>query len=113
MIGEELQTSHRPTSGSICCSGTTSRASVPHTLETLLEDPHLADVAFFRFEEHPSEGRIRTMREPSTWSETVPPAGRFAPRLGQHTREVLAEAGYTPDEIEALIEQCAVTTDST
>jgi crotonobetainyl-CoA:carnitine CoA-transferase CaiB-like acyl-CoA transferase len=53
------------------------------------------------------------MREPSTWSETVPPTGRFAPRLGQHTREVLAEAGYTPDEIEALIEQCAVTTDST
>ena len=75
---------------------------MPHTLETLLEDPHLADVEFFRFEEHPSEGRIRTMREPSTWSETPPPDGRFAPRLGQHTREILAEAGYTPAEIDDM-----------
>jgi crotonobetainyl-CoA:carnitine CoA-transferase CaiB-like acyl-CoA transferase len=84
----------------------------PHTLETLLEDPHLADIDFFRFEEHPSEGRIRTMREPSTWSHTAPrPSGRFAPRLGQHTREILAEAGYTPTEIDALLAQHAVMTD--
>jgi crotonobetainyl-CoA:carnitine CoA-transferase CaiB-like acyl-CoA transferase len=112
MLGEELQ--HRTTDEWLDLLQRNDIPCIrPHTLETLLEDPHLADVAFFGFEEHPSEGRIRTMREPSTWSETVPPAGRFAPRLGQHTREVLAEAGYTPDEIEALIEQCAVTTDST
>ena len=85
----------------------------PHTLETLLEDPHLADAGFFRWEEHPSEGRIRTMREPSTWSETAPPSGRFAPRLGQHTREILREAGYTSNEIDALIAQRAVMTDDT
>jgi len=52
------------------------------------------------------------MREPSTWSENVPPTGRFAPRLGQHTREVLTEAGYTPGEIDALIAQRAVMTDA-
>jgi crotonobetainyl-CoA:carnitine CoA-transferase CaiB-like acyl-CoA transferase len=68
-------------------------------------------VGFFRFEEHPSEGRIRAMREPSTWSETAPPNGRFAPRLGQHTREVLAEAGYTPEEIDALMAERAVMTE--
>ena len=85
----------------------------PNTLESLLEDPHLADVGFFRFEDHPSEGRVRTMREPSTWSETPPPTGRFAPRLGQHTREILAEAGYTPGELDALIAQRAVTLEGT
>jgi crotonobetainyl-CoA:carnitine CoA-transferase CaiB-like acyl-CoA transferase len=85
----------------------------PNTLESLLVDPHLADIEFFRFEEHPSEGRIRTMREPSTWSETVPPSGRFAPRLGQHTREILAEVGYTPNEIDALIAQHAVMLEGT
>ena len=85
----------------------------PNTLETLLEDPHLADIGFFRFEEHPSEGRIRTMREPSTWPETVPPSGRFAPRLGQHTREILAEAGYRPNEIDTLIAQRAVMPEDT
>jgi crotonobetainyl-CoA:carnitine CoA-transferase CaiB-like acyl-CoA transferase len=110
MLGEELR--HRTTDewldllrdNDIPCMR-------PHTLETLLEDPHLADVGFFRFEEHPSEGRIRTMREPSTWSETAPPSGRFAPRLGQHTREILAEAGYMPNEIDALLAQSAVMTD--
>ena len=51
------------------------------------------------------------MREPSTWSETVPPTGRFAPRLGQHTREILAEAGYTRDEIDTLIAQRTAMTD--
>jgi crotonobetainyl-CoA:carnitine CoA-transferase CaiB-like acyl-CoA transferase len=111
MVGEELK--HRTTDewlellerNDIPCMR-------PHTLESLLEDPHLADVGFFRFEEHPSEGRIRTMHEPSTWSETVPPTGRFAPRLGQHTREVLAEAGYSSEAINALIaERAAMTFD--
>jgi crotonobetainyl-CoA:carnitine CoA-transferase CaiB-like acyl-CoA transferase len=84
---------------------------VPHTLETLLEDPHLADRGFFQVVEHPSEGRIRTMREPSTWSATPPPEGGFAPRLGQHTREILAEAGYGDAEIEALVASGVANTD--
>ncbi|MFW2403374.1 MAG: CoA transferase, partial [Gammaproteobacteria bacterium] len=33
---------------------------------------------------------------------------RDVPRKGQHTREVMAEAGYSDDEIDALIEQGAV-----
>lgn len=83
----------------------------PHTLETLLEDPHLADRQFFVFRDHPSEGRIRTMREPSLWSETVPREGGFAPRLGQHSREVLAEVGYSASEIDELITAGVVRTD--
>ena len=84
----------------------------PHTLESLMEDPHLADAGFFRWENHPSEGRIRTMREPSTWSETNPPTGRFAPRLGQQTREILAEAGFDRDAIDELIRQRVAMTDA-
>jgi crotonobetainyl-CoA:carnitine CoA-transferase CaiB-like acyl-CoA transferase len=83
----------------------------PHTLETLMQDPHLADAEFFRWVDHPSEGRIRTMREPSTWSETKPPTGRFAPRLGQHTREILAEAGFDPQVIDDLVERKVAKTD--
>ncbi|HEX4366109.1 MAG TPA: CoA transferase [Rhodopila sp.] len=102
MIGEELK--HRTTAewldllerNDIPCMR-------PHTLESLMEDPHLADANFFHWIDHPSEGRIRTMREPSTWSETKPPTGRFAPRLGQHTREILAEAGFDPQSIDDLI----------
>ncbi len=85
----------------------------PHTIESLLEDPHLADVGFFDFIEHPSEGRMRTMRDPSVWTETPPPVPdeRFAPRLGQHSREVLAEAGYATAEIDALVAKGTVRTD--
>ena len=83
----------------------------PHTLETLMEDPHLADAEFFRWVDHPSEGRIRPMREPSTWSETKTPPGRFAPRLGQHTREILAEAGFDPQIIDDLVERKIAKTD--
>jgi crotonobetainyl-CoA:carnitine CoA-transferase CaiB-like acyl-CoA transferase len=111
MLGEELQ--HRSTDEWLDLLQQNDIPCVrPHTLESLMDDPHLADSDFFRFEEHPSEGRIRTMREPSSWSETVPPTGRFAPRLGQHTREILAEAGYTPDDIDALIAQGVVMTES-
>jgi crotonobetainyl-CoA:carnitine CoA-transferase CaiB-like acyl-CoA transferase len=107
MLGEELK--HRTTDEWLELLEQNDIPCIrPNTLESLLDDPHLADVGFFGFAEHPSEGRIRTMREPSTWSETAPPTGRFAPRLGQHTREILTEAGYSPGEIDALLDQRAV-----
>jgi crotonobetainyl-CoA:carnitine CoA-transferase CaiB-like acyl-CoA transferase len=107
MLGEELQ--HRTTDEWLDLLQQNDIPCIrPHTLESLLDDPHLADVGFFGFAEHPSEGRIRTMRDPSTWSETGPPTGGFAPRLGQHTREILEEAGYAPDEIDALVAERVV-----
>jgi crotonobetainyl-CoA:carnitine CoA-transferase CaiB-like acyl-CoA transferase len=85
---------------------------VPHTLETLMDDPHLADADFFHWVDHPSEGRIRMMRDPSTWTETKPTlAGKFAPRLGQHTREILTEAGLDNATIDDLIARKIVNTD--
>jgi crotonobetainyl-CoA:carnitine CoA-transferase CaiB-like acyl-CoA transferase len=53
--------------------------------------------------EHPSEGPIRTMAVPSEWSESKPEYRRHAPRLGQHTREVLEEVGLARDKIATLL----------
>ena len=83
------------------------RADIPvqrmNSLEDILADPHLAAIGYFSVHEHPSEGRIRTLAVPSEWSESQPAYRRHAPRLGEHTREVLKEAGYSPMEIDELV----------
>ncbi|HEX2136611.1 MAG TPA: CoA transferase [Microvirga sp.] len=79
-----------------------------HSLATIQEDPHLKAVGFFEAIEHPIEGPVTSMRVASRWSKTQPKAGLPAPGLGEHTREVLAEAGLSDDEIEALLMMSAV-----
>ncbi len=83
------------------------RADVPfmpmHTLESVLEDPHLQATGFFNVVEHPSEGRIRSMRSPISWRNNRPKPPRPAPQQGQHTRDVLAQIGYSSEQIEAML----------
>jgi crotonobetainyl-CoA:carnitine CoA-transferase CaiB-like acyl-CoA transferase len=74
-----------------------------NSLADIVNDPHLAAIGYFRAIDHPSEGRIKSMAVPSEWSESKPEYRRHAPRLGEHTREVLAEAGYADAAIEAMI----------
>lgn len=74
-----------------------------HTVESLIEDPHLAAGGYFQAVDHPSEGRLRAMSPPGYWSETPASIRRHAPRLGEQTREILREAGYADEAIEALI----------
>jgi crotonobetainyl-CoA:carnitine CoA-transferase CaiB-like acyl-CoA transferase len=78
-----------------------------NSLTDIVEDPHLAAIGYFREVEHPSEGRIRAMAVPSEWSESAPEYRRHAPRLGEHTREVLREAGYKDEAIGRMIESGA------
>ena len=78
-----------------------------HTLESLLHDPHLADIGFFDEVEHPALGGLRQMAVPSEWSGTPPAAPTPAPLLGQHGREVLREIGYDDARIDALAAQGA------
>ncbi|QHI97470.1 CoA transferase [Xylophilus rhododendri] len=83
------------------------RADVPfmpmHDLQSVLQDPHLQATGFFSTVEHPSEGTLRGMRAPAQWRNHVPGPARPAPRQGEHTVEVLRQAGFGPQEIEALL----------
>lgn len=74
-----------------------------HTLDSLIEDPHLAAIGFIATVEHPTEGLIRSIGVPTTWSETQPAPPRPAPKLGEHSFEVLREAGYADAAIDALV----------
>ncbi|MFZ4806142.1 MAG: CaiB/BaiF CoA transferase family protein [Hyphomicrobiaceae bacterium] len=57
---------------------------------------------------HPVAGTVKTIGLPVKFSATPGAVTRPGPLFGQHTREVLAEAGLTADEIEALIASGAV-----
>ncbi|MEZ5406568.1 MAG: CoA transferase [Acidimicrobiales bacterium] len=63
-------------------------------LEHLADDPHFAAVGFFTHHTHPTEGPYRTTKDPLRFASGTPGLYRHAPRLGQHTAEVLAEIGY-------------------
>ena len=84
-----------------------------NTLETLLEDPHLRAIGFFDAAEHPSEGSLLHIGTPTRWSHTPAKADGHAPRLGQHTVQVLREAGYADAEIERLLGTRAAFDEST
>jgi crotonobetainyl-CoA:carnitine CoA-transferase CaiB-like acyl-CoA transferase len=73
-----------------------------NSVEELVNDPHLTQSGFFTTEDHPSEGALRAMRTPTHWSASEPAVPRPAPRLGEHSAEVLREAGYSDSEIAEL-----------
>ena len=73
-----------------------------NSLDALIDDPHLAQTGFFRRVEHPSEGTLNTMRPPARFSASPLSCEGHAPRFGEHSAEVLREAGYTDDEIAEL-----------
>ena len=79
--------------------------------EDLLVNPQLRATGFVSDTLHPTEGPIHSLAHPTKWSGT-PPARHFspAPRLGEHTRQLLEEAGYSPEAIDTLIQQGACRT---
>lgn len=81
--------------------------------EDLLVNPQLRATGFVSDTVHPTEGPMHTLAHPTKWSAT-PPARSFspAPRLGEHTRQLLEEAGYTPERINTLIKQGACRTET-
>lgn len=58
--------------------------------------------------EHPKVGPVKTIGLPIKFSETPGGVRSAAPRLGEHSRAILADYGYTADDIESLIASGAV-----
>jgi len=87
------------------------RADIPvqrmNSIDDIVADPHLAAIGYLEVVEHPTEGRIKSLAVPSEWSQSRPGYRRHAPRLGEHTREVLREAGLTEERIDSLLQSGA------
>ncbi len=82
------------------------KADIPvsrmNSIDDVVHDAHLNESGFFYTENHPSEGRMRAMRTPTSWGDTPTGTPGPAPRLGEHSAQVLREAGYSDTEIEAM-----------
>ncbi|WP_399881648.1 CaiB/BaiF CoA transferase family protein [Streptomyces sp. BBFR51] len=76
--------------------------------EDLVQDPQIRHNGTFVTYDHPTEGRVTTPGFPYRFSATPPRVDRGAPLTGQHTREILAEAGLDDGEIEELLASGAV-----
>ncbi|WP_411092096.1 CaiB/BaiF CoA transferase family protein [Streptomyces sp. 049-1] len=68
----------------------------------LVQDPQIRHNGTFVTYDHPTEGRVTVPGFPYKFSATPPRIDRGAPLVGEHTREVLTEAGLAEREIEDL-----------
>src|SRR3984885_10647680 len=71
-------------------------------LGDILTDPQPAASGFFKRATHPSEGDILYTDLPVRFSNSPTSSERLQPRLGEHSFEVLREAGLSENEIKAL-----------
>jgi crotonobetainyl-CoA:carnitine CoA-transferase CaiB-like acyl-CoA transferase len=83
------------------------KAGVPcgpiNSIADMAADPHTKAREMVVELEHPRAGRTRALGLPVKLSRTPGKVSRPAPLMGEHTREVLAEFGFSKEEIEALV----------
>ncbi len=72
------------------------------TRNRMIEHPQVLASGIVVENDHPQAGRLRQARNAARFSVTAPEHRRGAPLLGEHTTDILHEAGFTDDEIAAL-----------
>ena len=78
------------------------------TLPEVADSPQVRTNSYLTTLEHPTHGPYETLDTPLKFSDSDVGARCAAPELGQHTEEVLLEAGYTWGEISQLRETGAI-----
>ena len=76
---------------------------VVNSLDDLFHDPHLNEVGFWKEYDHPTEGKLKMPGFPANFSKTPATIRKHAPKLGEHTIEILKEAGISDETIEEMI----------
>ncbi len=85
------------------CADMDIPATLIYGIDDLMAHPQLQAISMFQTMEHPQAGTIRYVN-PATKFAATPASVRLpAPALGQHTQEVLGEAGYTEEQCASLL----------
>ena len=74
------------------------------SFEGLLAHEHVKQAEMVQMIDHPTAGSIPQLSPVLKMSGTPPEISSAPPLYGQHTVEVLAEIGYSPDEVEYMLE---------
>jgi crotonobetainyl-CoA:carnitine CoA-transferase CaiB-like acyl-CoA transferase len=74
----------------------------------LVDDPQIKHNGTFVVYDHPTEGRVKTPGFPIRFSKTPSQVYRGAPLAGEHTRDVLREAGISDERVDALVKNGAI-----
>jgi crotonobetainyl-CoA:carnitine CoA-transferase CaiB-like acyl-CoA transferase len=73
-----------------------------NTLQDLMSNDYLQETGFFKQMQHPVDGKVVLPAFAAEFSATPPSVRCLWPTLGQHTHEVLREAGFSAEEIAAI-----------
>jgi crotonobetainyl-CoA:carnitine CoA-transferase CaiB-like acyl-CoA transferase len=76
---------------------------VVNSLDDLIDEPQLVESGFWQEHQHPTEGTVRMASPPINFEQTPASIRRLPPMLGQHSIEVLLEAGLDQKNIDTLI----------
>ena len=69
----------------------------------LFDDEHLERINFFKVQDHPTEGKLLYPSFPVEFNEDEISESLHAPSLGENTKEILTDLGYSEFEIESLV----------
>ena len=69
----------------------------------LFEDEHLEKTNFFKVQDHPTEGKLLYPSFPVEFNEDEIAESLHAPSLGENTKEILTDLGYSEFEIESFV----------
>lgn len=83
-----------------------NRGGVPsgpvYSLDRTFADPQVRHIGMAAPVEHPTRGRIELVGQPVRFHRTPWRLRNASPEMGQHTRAILADLGYSEEEIDTL-----------
>jgi len=79
-----------------------------NTMGEALSHPQVLARGMVAEVDHPRTGKSKALGCPVHFSRTPASVERAAPQLGEHTREILRQAGYDDGEIDAFVREGTV-----